>query len=245
MSPKGPRPEDDLGSGLDAALEVVDVSKVYGAGLESETVAVRDVSFRVEKGAFCAIVGPSGSGKSTLLNLIGALDRPTSGKIFLDGIDIAKLSSADLARIRNKKLGFVFQSFNLIGRMSAVENVETPLLVSDVSKAERRERAMKLLSEFGIAGKADHRPNQLSGGEQQRVAVARALCNDPSMILADEPTGNLDSRNRDEVMRIFREINGRGRTIVMITHDMAVAKNASSVVSMLDGKVVAIAGKGN
>jgi len=240
LSPNRPLAESEAPRPLDATLEVADLSKVYGKGEEWETVALRDVSFRVERGAFVAIMGPSGSGKSTLLNLIGALDRPTTGKVLIDGVDVSRLSSADLAEIRNRKLGFVFQSFYLIGRMTAAENIEAPLLVSGVAKAQRRARALELLSEFGIGSKADKRPNQLSGGEQQRVAVARALAMEPPIILADEPTGNLDSRNQEEMMRIFRDINAKGKTLIVITHDPSVAKNAEMTISIRDGTVVGI-----
>jgi putative ABC transport system ATP-binding protein len=222
----------------DAALEVAALSKVYGTTDETKTYALQDVSFRVEHGEFVAIIGPSGSGKTTLLNLIGALDRPTSGKVMLDGVDISRLSSADLAGIRNRKLGFVFQSFNLIGRMTAAENVEVPLMVMNVPPKKRRERSTELLAQFGLSSRLNHRPNQLSGGEQQRVAVARALATDPTLLLGDEPTGNLDTKNTAEVMRILKQLNKQtGKTLVIITHNLEIAEKADRIISLLDGRV--------
>jgi putative ABC transport system ATP-binding protein len=224
----------------DAALEVVNLTKIYGAGEETEMRALDSVSFRVEHGDFAAIIGPSGSGKSTLLNLIGALDRPTSGKVLLDGVDISKLSSSELAGIRNRKLGFIFQSFNLIGRMTAAQNVEVPLMVMNVPPKERRRLAVSLLSQFGLASKVDKKPTQLSGGEQQRVAVARSLATDPTLILGDEPTGNLDTKNTLETMRILEALNLRGKTLVVITHNMEVAQRAHRIISLRDGKLEGI-----
>jgi putative ABC transport system ATP-binding protein len=222
-------------------LETVDVTKIYGRGTEAETYALKGVSFRVEEGDYIAIIGPSGSGKSTLLNLVGALDRPSSGKILIDDIDLSDLSSADLARVRNKKIGFVFQSFNLINRISAQENVEVPLLVTNMSSSERRERSISLLTKLGLEGKAKKKPNQLSGGEQQRVAVARALANDPSIILGDEPTGNLDTQNTENVMEMLEQFHKDSRkTLVVITHNPEVAGRARRVVSLRDGKVQSI-----
>jgi len=220
-----------------SAVEVIDLTKKYGEGPES-TMALRGVSFAVSTGEFVAISGPSGSGKSTLLNAIGALDRPTSGQILLDGVDISKLPSSELARIRNQKIGFVFQDFNLISRMSTVENVELPLSIRGVPSKQRRETAMALLERFGIADKARHSPRELSGGQRQRVAVARALTNDPSIILADEPTGNLDSANANLTMDFLKKLNTEfGKTLIIITHDPDVAALAERTIMMRDGTV--------
>jgi putative ABC transport system ATP-binding protein len=219
------------------AIELIDLKKKYGEGPES-TFALRGVSFAVDSGEFVSISGPSGSGKSTLLNAIGALDRPTSGRVLLDGVDISKLSSVELARIRNQKIGFVFQDFYLIPRMSTVENVELPLSIVGAPPKERRERAMALLESFGIADKAKQNPNKLSGGQRQRVAVARALSNNPSIVLADEPTGNLDSENANLTMDFLEKLNTDfGKTLVIITHDLSIASRAERTVMMRDGTV--------
>ncbi|HUI86371.1 MAG TPA: ABC transporter ATP-binding protein [Nitrososphaerales archaeon] len=231
MSPKS------QGSTRASAVEVVDLTKKYGSGPES-TLALRGVTFSVASGEFVAISGPSGSGKSTLLNAIGALDRPSSGRIFLEGVDISRLSSAELARIRNEKIGFVFQDFNLISRMSTVENVELPLSIRGVPPRERREKAMDLLERFGISDKARKSPRELSGGQRQRVAVARALSSDPSIILADEPTGNLDSQNATLTMDFLKRLNTDfGKTLLIITHDPDVASLAERTILMRDGAV--------
>jgi len=225
------------GSTRASAVEVVDLTKKYGSGPES-TLALRGVTFSVASGEFVAISGPSGSGKSTLLNAIGALDRPSSGRIFLEGVDISRLSSAELARIRNEKIGFVFQDFNLISRMSTVENVELPLSIRGVPPRERREKAMDLLERFGISDKARKSPRELSGGQRQRVAVARALSSDPSIILADEPTGNLDSQNATLTMDFLKRLNTDfGKTLLIITHDPDVASLAERTILMRDGAV--------
>lgn len=219
-------------------LEVVDLTKIYSEGTEAETFALNGVSFKVPDGDYVAIIGPSGSGKSTLMNQIGALDRPTSGSVILDGVNISELSSSELAEIRNRKIGFVFQSFNLISRISAVENVEIPLLVTPVSAKERRSRALAMLEKMGLAEKAKKRPNQLSGGEQQRVAVARSLVNDPKIILGDEPTGNLDTKNTEHVMDILEQFyKESGKTLILITHNMEVANRAKRIISIRDGKI--------
>jgi len=215
----------------------VDLGKRYGSGTTS-TVALHNVNFDVKKGEFVAIIGPSGSGKTTLLNLLGALDRPTSGRVFIDGIDVSKLSNADLAKVRNRKLGFVFQDFNLLSRMSAEENVELPLLIEGVPKEVRRQRAMALLGRFGLGAKADRNVNKLSGGERQRVAVARALANDPAIILADEPTGNLDTKNTEVMMEFMRQLNAElGKTVVIITHNPDVAHKAGRLIAIRDGEI--------
>jgi putative ABC transport system ATP-binding protein len=217
-------------------LEIEDLTKIYSEGTEAETYALKGVSFKIPDGDYVAIIGPSGSGKSTLMNQIGALDRPTSGKVVIDGVNISELSSAELAEVRNQKIGFVFQSFNLINRISAVENVEIPLLVTSLSPKERRERALNMLDKMGLSGKAKKRPNQLSGGEQQRVAVARALSTDPKIILGDEPTGNLDSKNTERVMEILEQFHREaGKTLLLITHNMEVANRAKRIISIRDG----------
>lgn len=219
-------------------LEIVDLTKTYSEGTEAETYALKGVSFKVPDGDYVAIIGPSGSGKSTLMNQIGALDRPTSGRVVIDGVNISELSSAELAEIRNQKIGFVFQSFNLINRISAVENVEIPLLVTKMSPRDRRERALAMLEKMGLGGKAYKRPNQLSGGEQQRVAVARALSTDPKIILGDEPTGNLDSKNTERVMGILEQFHKEaGKTLLLITHNMEVANRAKRIISIRDGLI--------
>jgi len=219
------------------SIETSDLKKRYGSGPDS-TFALRGVNMTVKRGEYISISGPSGSGKSTLLNMLGALDRPTSGRVVLDGEDISKLSSADLARIRNSKVGFVFQDFNLISRMSTVENVELPLSISGVPPKLRRRRAMSLLNGFGIAEKASRSPRELSGGQRQRVAVARALANNPSIILADEPTGNLDSENARLTMEFLEELNTRfGKTLLIVTHDLEAAARADRTVMIRDGVV--------
>jgi len=219
-------------------LEIVDLTKIYSEGTEAETFALNGVSFHVPDGDYVAIIGPSGSGKTTLMNQIGALDRPTSGRVVIDGVNISELSSAELAEVRNQKIGFVFQSFNLINRISAVENVEIPLLVTNMSPKERRERAIAMLEKMGLGNKVNKKPNQLSGGEQQRVAVARALSNDPKIILGDEPTGNLDTKNTQRVMEILEQFHKEaGKTLLLITHNMEVANRAKRIISIRDGKI--------
>ena len=223
--------------GRDASIQAVNLGKRYGSGSAS-TVALHNINFKVEKGEFVSIIGPSGSGKTTLLNLLGALDRPTTGKVFIDGTDISKLPNAELAKVRNKKLGFVFQDFNLISRMSAGENVELPLLIEGVPGDERRRRARTLLDRFGLGAKSDRNVNKLSGGERQRVAVARALANDPAIILADEPTGNLDTKNTEVMMEFMRQLNVEfGKTVVIITHNPDVAMKAKRLISIRDGEI--------
>jgi putative ABC transport system ATP-binding protein len=199
------------------------------------------VSFSVGNGEFVAIVGPSGCGKTTLLNILGALDRPTSGKVYIDGIDISKLANKDLAIVRSRKLGFVFQDFNLLSRMSVVENVELPLFIAGADPALSRKRSMSLLSRLGIAQKANRNVNNISGGERQRVAVARALANDPKIVLADEPTGNLDTKNTELMMNLMKQLNQDfGKTLVVITHNPEVASHAQRVISIRDGSIVEI-----
>jgi putative ABC transport system ATP-binding protein len=212
------------------------VTKIYHAG-EVEVPALKGLSLHIPEGEFVAIMGPSGSGKSTLMNLIGCLDQPTSGRYILDGYDVSALTDDQLAWIRNRKIGFVFQSFNLIPRASAVHNVEMPLIYAGDSQ-QRRERAMAALDSVGILDRASHLPNELSGGQQQRVAVARALVTDPAILLADEPTGNLDSESSLEIMKLLRDLNQQGRTIVLITHEADIAAFASRVVRLRDGVIV-------
>ena len=221
----------------DASIQALGLGKRYGSGPAS-TIALHNINFKVGKGEFVSIIGPSGSGKTTLLNLLGALDRPTTGKVFIDGTDISRLSNAELAKVRNKKLGFVFQDFNLISRMSAGENVELPLLIEGIPNEERRRRARILLDRFGLGAKSDRNVNKLSGGERQRVAVARALANDPAIILADEPTGNLDTKNTEVMMEFMHQLNAEfGKTVVIITHNPDVARRARRLISIRDGQI--------
>lgn len=223
------------------AIMVDKVTRIYAEGTEARTVALTDVSFSIDPGELVAIIGPSGSGKSTLLNLIGGLDRPTKGSVLIDGVDISVIPNSELAKIRNRKIGFVFQSFNLIQRISAVENVELPLLVTSMPRSQVRERALGLLDEFGIRGKAYRKPTQMSGGEQQRVAVARALATDPLVLLGDEPTGNLDTKSTKVMIDLFIRLNSeKGKTIVVITHNLDIAARFKKVISITDGRIVDI-----
>ncbi|MGZ5503174.1 MAG: ABC transporter ATP-binding protein, partial [Chthoniobacterales bacterium] len=219
-----------------AVVQLIDVEKTYRSG-EMEVRAVRGVSLEIHRGEFVALMGASGSGKSTLMNLLGALDRPTGGRYLLDGIDVSDLNRDQLADIRNGKIGFVFQGFNLLPRTSARENVELPLLYGkhQLTSQQLREKADNVLAAVGLQGREDHHPSQLSGGQQQRVAIARALINDPEVLLADEPTGNLDSKTSVEIMGIFQELNDRGITIVMVTHEHDIALYARRNVVMRDG----------
>jgi putative ABC transport system ATP-binding protein len=212
------------------------VSKSYGTG-DVAVAALSDVDLAVERGDFVAVMGSSGSGKSTLMNLIGCLDVPTSGRYLLEGIDVAELDDFELAYIRNRKIGFVFQSFNLIPRTSALRNVELPLIYARVARAERRGRAVEALREVGLAHRMEHDPSELSGGQQQRVAIARALANAPRLLLADEPTGNLDSRTSRTLLELFASLSGDGQTIVMVTHDHSAAQYATRTVTLVDGRV--------
>jgi putative ABC transport system ATP-binding protein len=220
-------------------IQLQNVHKTYYTG-EVDVRAVQGLSLEIFPGEFVALMGASGSGKSTMMNIIGCLDRPTAGKYLLDGIDVSQLSRDDLADIRNQKIGFVFQGFNLLSRTSALENVELPMLYARqrIGGSNQRERALKALDTVGLADRADHKPNQLSGGQQQRVAIARALSNEPSLLLADEPTGNLDSRTSVDIMGVFQKLNDQGITIVMVTHELDVAQYTRRMVVMRDGKVV-------
>jgi putative ABC transport system ATP-binding protein len=224
-------------SAVTPVIELRSVTKTYGNGKVSVT-ALHTVDLVVERGEFVAIMGPSGSGKSTLMNIIGCLDIPTRGRFSLDGVDVRTLDDAALAEARLRKIGFVFQSFNLIPRTSAMENVELPLTYGGVKPKERRRRALEALDAVGLADRAEHLPSELSGGQQQRAAVARALVSDPALLLADEPTGNLDSASTAEVMALFRRLNGEGRTVVLITHEDEVASYARRVVRLRDGRIV-------
>ena len=223
---------------MDSLIEIQGLEKVYRLG-EVDVQALRGVSLSIGKGEFVAIMGPSGSGKSTFMNILGFLDHPTRGQYLLEGINGEHLSRDELAEIRNQKIGFVFQGFNLLARTSALENVELPLIYARVSGAERREMARKALSEVGLEGRGHHHPSQLSGGEQQRVAIARALVNQPSILLADEPTGNLDTKTSIEVMEIFQHLNrDLGITIIMITHEPDIALFAKRRILFRDGRIV-------
>ncbi|MFT3706891.1 MAG: ABC transporter ATP-binding protein [Archangium sp.] len=222
---------------MSALISIDDVTKVYRLG-DVDVRALDGVSLHIERGEFVAIMGPSGSGKSTLMNLIGCLDRPTTGTYLLDGEEVSKKTRAELAHVRNRTLGFVFQSFNLLARTSALENVELPLLYAGTPAAERRARAEEALTRVGLGARLDHMPNQLSGGQQQRVAIARALVNRPRVLLADEPTGALDSKTTVEVMELLRELSGEGITVVLVTHEPDVAAWAHRNVVVRDGKII-------
>jgi putative ABC transport system ATP-binding protein len=217
-------------------LELENITKVYKAG-QTEVPALRGISCRIESGEMVSIIGPSGSGKSTLMNIIGCLDKPTSGKYRLEGIEVDRLNDNQLAEIRNKKIGFVFQSFNLLSRTTALANVELPLIYSGASN--RRQRALQVLESVGLAHRVTHRPSELAGGEQQRVAIARALVNNPSLILADEPTGNLDTQTSKEIMLIFKQLNEQGMTIVLVTHEPDIAAYTQRTIKLRDGQIEA------
>lgn len=221
-------------------IQVQDLTKVYGSG-SAQVYALDGLSTSVEAGEFVAVMGPSGSGKSTLMNILGCLDRPTSGRYILDGWDVSQLNRNELASVRNLKIGFIFQSFNLLPRLTALENVMLPLLYNltdEISDQEQKKRAMEALTSVGLVDRVHHRPNQLSGGQQQRVAIARALVNNPPLILADEPTGNLDSKSSIEILDLLHRIHDKKGTIVMVTHDPEVAVHAQRVICVKDGQVI-------
>jgi putative ABC transport system ATP-binding protein len=217
-------------------INIEHIAKIYQVGFE-EVHALRDVSLRIDKNEYVAIMGPSGSGKSTLMNMLGCLDTPTSGKYEFNGNNVSDMSDNELARIRNKEIGFVFQTFNLLPRSDALHNVELPLIYAGVSYTERRERAEKALIDVGLGDRMHHKPNELSGGQRQRVAVARALVTNPSIILADEPTGNLDSKTGEEIMQLFHEIHVKGNTIILVTHEEYIAEHAARIIRLKDGLI--------
>jgi len=218
-------------------IKITEVSKVYANGVV-RVEALRDLNLEVPEGEFLAIMGPSGSGKSTLMNILGCLDKPSTGSYVLDGVNIQSLDEVQLSKIRNQKIGFVFQTFNLLPRLDCVRNVELPMFYAGMSPVLRRERAYAALASVGLQDHARHRPNELSGGQRQRVAIARALVNDPRIILADEPTGNLDSRSGIEVMALFEELHKAGRTLVLVTHEPEIANHAQRIIHFRDGKLV-------
>jgi putative ABC transport system ATP-binding protein len=219
-----------------ALIEIRNLTRHYDMG--GETIhALRGVSLAVDRNEYVAIMGPSGSGKSTMMNMLGCLDTPSSGEYWLNGEEVSALSDDALARVRNREIGFVFQTFNLLPRATALHNVELPLVYSGVSGRDRRDRAVAALTRVGLANRMDHRPNELSGGQRQRVAIARALVNQPSILLADEPTGNLDSTTSEEIMRVFAELHAQGQTVLMVTHEPDIAAHAERVVVLRDGRV--------
>jgi len=223
-----------------AAKSVINLNKVSKKYLmgEEEFYALKNISLKINKGEFVAIIGPSGSGKSTLMHVIGLLDKPSSGEVYLEGEEVHNLSEIKQAELRNKHIGFIFQVFNLLPRTSAIENVEMPLIYSGVSKSQREERAIHALEIVGLGDKLQNKPSQLSGGQQQRVAIARALINNPSLILADEPTGNLDSKSGEEILSLLNKLNSEGNTIVVVTHDLDIARRAKRIITIRDGEIV-------
>lgn len=224
-------------------IELAGIKKIYYVGGQ-EVAALAGIDLNIKQGEFAALMGPSGSGKSTLMNILGCLDRPTCGSYKLDGQEVANLTDDELAVVRNKRIGFVFQNFNLLSRISAADNVALPLIYAGVGKAERKERARKVLDAVGLGDRADHQPNELSGGQRQRVAIARALVNDPHIIMADEPTGNLDTKSTKEIMEIFEGLHREGRTIILVTHEPEIAACASRQLLVRDGLITQDAGKG-
>jgi putative ABC transport system ATP-binding protein len=224
---------------METVIQLEHIDKTYQTG-EVAVRAVRDVSLQIGRGEFVAIMGASGSGKSTLMNIVGCLDRPTKGRYLLDGLDVSTLNRNKLAEIRNQKIGFVFQGFNLLSRTSALENVELPMLYTPKARqgSDHRARARRALASVGLADREGHHPNQLSGGQQQRVAIARALANDPALLLADEPTGNLDTQTSAEIMGVFQKLNDQGMTVVMVTHELDIARYTRRTIVMRDGRIV-------
>ena len=219
-------------------IELRDVYKIYGEGLESEVRALDGVSLDIEKGEFVAVVGQSGSGKSTMMNVLGCLDIPTRGTYRLDGVDVRELSDKELSRIRNKQIGFIFQQYNLIQNLTVLENVELPLIYQGIDPIDRADIAMAALARVGMDGRAHHHPSQMSGGQQQRVAIARAIATKPPIIMADEPTGALDSHTGQEVLKFLQELNKEGSTVILITHDNGIAATARRIVRIADGKII-------
>jgi putative ABC transport system ATP-binding protein len=217
-------------------VDVADLEKSYGVG-DMDVPVLKGIELEIGGGEFVALMGPSGCGKSTLMNILGCLDRPSRGRVLLKGQDLGRLSDRDLARIRRDEIGFVFQSFNLIGRISNLKNVELPMTLKEMARDVRRDRSIELLESVGLGHRLDYSPSTLSGGERQRVAIARALANDPALILADEPTGNLDEKSTEEIMEIMYELNREGRTIIMVTHDVETTKKCGRVIWMRDGLV--------
>ncbi len=220
-----------------ALIRLLNVYKIYRVG-QIDVPALKDINMEIRRGEYVAVMGPSGSGKSTLMNLIGCLDTPTSGEYYLDGVNVSELTDDELAHIRNRQIGFVFQTFNLLPRANAFRNVELPLIYAGVSPGKRREKAIATLEAVGLGDRADHKPSELSGGQRQRVAIARALINDPSIILADEPTGNLDSATGEEILRLFEQLHNDGNTIIVVTHEESIAARAVRVIRLLDGKII-------
>lgn len=217
-------------------ITIKKIAKIYKVGTE-EVHALRDVSLNIDKNEYVAIMGPSGSGKSTLMNMLGCLDTPTSGLYLFKGVSVSEMSDNELANIRNREIGFVFQTFNLLARYDAIHNVELPLIYAGVPKEERRERAKQALKDVGLGDRMNHKPNELSGGQRQRVAIARALVTNPSIILADEPTGNLDSKTGEEIMALFHEIHKKGNTIILVTHEEYIAEHAARIIRLRDGLI--------
>jgi putative ABC transport system ATP-binding protein len=227
------------GGATDDVIQLSDIKKIYDSGSgESSVHALRGVTLTIRQGEYVAIMGPSGSGKSTLMHIVGCLDTPTSGDYVLAGKKVSDLTSGALARVRNKYIGFVFQTYNLLPRASILRNVELPMMYAGVSRAKRRARAGEMLARLGLDGRFKHLPSQMSGGQRQRVAIARALVNDPKIILADEPTGNLDQKTGEEILDIFDELNRQGHTIILVTHDRAVAGRTHRIITLVDGQVV-------
>jgi putative ABC transport system ATP-binding protein len=221
---------------MDLVIKLRDITRNFPLGNEVVKV-LKGIDLDIERGEYVALMGPSGSGKSTLMNLLGCLDTPTSGNYELNGKDVSNMSDDELAEIRNKEIGFVFQTFNLLPRTTALENVALPMIYAGKTKRERIERATEVLADVGLADRMDHKPNQLSGGQRQRVAVGRALVNNPTIILADEPTGNLDSKTSDEIMNLFNQIHAAGNTVILVTHEEAIAENAHRIIRLRDGKI--------
>ena len=220
----------------DLVIQILDLTREYVMGAE-RVQALRGVSLEIRRNEYLAIMGPSGSGKSTMMNMLGCLDTPSSGEYWLNGQEVSRMPDDALARVRNKEIGFVFQTFNLLPRATALQNVELPLVYAGVSGKERRDRSRRALDRVGLSNRMDHKPNELSGGQRQRVAIARALVNDPSILLADEPTGNLDSATSTDVMRVFDLLHGQGQTIIVVTHEADIAAHAERVVTLRDGRV--------